>query len=288
VTCRCAYCPAPLDQARQAFAEHDCDRPRPTMAQWAMTNPRAAPPDTKAMSLSSRTLAKFALPGVALQLRRRAGATSVRSPLGSDVTVAPGRNVFRLIGRGDAPGATPRRISTALTVAELDRLSNLATDRVVVEVGSRFGASTVALASTAAHVHAIDPHWPEQRPDGKTKTSIAKLMLNLHERGLLGKVTIHVGLSQDVLPLFQEDVFDLAFIDALHDRESVARDLALVLRVLRLGGVVAFHDYGLAGTRDRRRGGKWAPFGVTEVVDGFVSEPGHRLEVIDSLAVVYR
>ncbi|WP_439623946.1 class I SAM-dependent methyltransferase [Gemmata sp.] len=47
--------------------------------------------------------------------------------------------------------------------------------------------------------------------------------------------------------------FDVAFIDTLHDAASVERDVAAALRVLRPGGVLAFHDYPDPAWPDVRR-----------------------------------
>lgn len=165
-----------------------------------------------------------------------------------------------------------------MTERELARLAELADGSAVLEIGSKYGASTVAIAKVAKVFHAVDPHVPRGE-----KTTLVNLARNLVAARVFEQVTLHVGWSWDVVPLFPEGTFDLAFVDAAHQAEPVARDLELVRRVTRRGGTLAFHDYGLAGT-DGPDG--WEPFGVTEVVDRFAEASGQPIELVDTLAIV--
>jgi SAM-dependent methyltransferase len=176
-------------------------------------------------------------------------------------------------------------ICSAVTRAECERLAELAVGRTVLEVGSFFGRSTIALATTAAVVHAVDPH-PLDNPahiDEQQRSTLEALRRSLRDRALEEKVVIHVATSPQLLPVLRR-VFDFVFIDAAHEREEVERDIRLALGCLRLPGVLAFHDYGRAGIEWE---GEWYPFGVTEAVDELVARRSDaRLEVIESLAVV--
>jgi predicted O-methyltransferase YrrM len=172
-------------------------------------------------------------------------------------------------------------VLSAVTHPECERLARLACGRLVLELGSYYGRSTIALASTASSVHSVDPHQggPEDSP-----TTLDAFLANLEAHGVRDRVIVHVGTSTNVVPTLREETFDLVFIDAMHQRPEVDIDLALAARCLRANGYVAFHDYGVPGVSV---GTIWHPFGVTEAVDEFVAAA--RLdppEVVDSLAVV--
>lgn len=134
------------------------------------------------------------------------------------------------IGNGPA-------INTSLTGAETAELQRLALAGDVLEVGSAYGYSTVALALVARSVVAVDPH--------RTHGSYRDLVANLHANGLRHKVRIHVDVSQRVLPqLFDEgDRFDLIWIDGDHTAAGVEYDVRWALKLLKPGGVLACHDY---------------------------------------------
>jgi predicted O-methyltransferase YrrM len=173
-------------------------------------------------------------------------------------------------------------IASSTTEAECRRLSELARGQRVLEIGSYFGRSTVALASTARAVHTVDVHPPDDAGAG-LETTVAALVANLDRYDLRHKVVVHVGFSQLILPMLRPLSFDLAFLDAQHQREPVEEDLAALLPLMRKGGVVAFHDYGVPGVEHL---GTWDAFGVTGVVDEFVRTRNLRVDVTDTLAVV--
>lgn len=157
-------------------------------------------------------------------------------------------------------------IPTSVSRSEAERLCELAEGKVVLEVGSWWGFSTVAMALVAKRVHAVD--WHQGDDHAGNDESLAPLMANLDRYGVRDRVVVHVGRSEDVLPLFPTGHFDLAFIDAFHTTEAVRADIHLVLPLVGVHGYIAFHDYGL--------------FGVKEAVD----ELGKPIELTESLAVV--
>lgn len=161
-------------------------------------------------------------------------------------------------------------IASSVTAQEAFRLRDLAKDRVVLEVGSWRGFSTVTMAQVATRLHAVD--WHRGDDHAGHDESLPYLMAALDDYGVRERVIVHVGSSEQVVPLFPAGHFDFAFIDAYHTAEAVRRDAELVLPRVRSFGLIGFHDYG-----DDR-------FGVTEVVDAL---EGVRLEhVTGSLAVV--
>lgn len=126
-------------------------------------------------------------------------------------------------------------INTSLTAAETSALQGLATGKDVLEIGSAFGYSTVAIGLVAKTVVAVDPHL--------THASHPALLGNIAANGLQDKVTVRVGTSQVWLPALQGLTFDLVWIDGDHAAEMVEHDVTWALRLLRPGGVLACHDY---------------------------------------------
>jgi hypothetical protein len=122
-----------------------------------------------------------------------------------------------------------------LSDAEADYLAQLATDKTVLELGAWLGRSTVALASTAAHVVSVDWH------KGDDGTGFGDTLPGYWDTVRdLDAVTMVVGRFEFVVPLFAP-VFQLAFVDGCHEEDAVVRDARLAVAVTR--GLIAFHDY---------------------------------------------
>lgn len=163
-------------------------------------------------------------------------------------------------------------IVSAVDLEECRRLSELAKGLVVLELGSQFGRSTVALASTAARVHAVD--WHRGDAHAGMQDSLPEYVRNLERHKLRDKVVTHVGKNEEVLPIFAKRVFDMVFIDSFHERAAVEKDIHLVSPAMKLGAIFAFHDYG-----------GWYG-GVTEAVNAFAATHRATIESVRSLAVV--
>jgi len=164
-------------------------------------------------------------------------------------------------------------IDSTITADEAWRLKELAAGALVVEVGSWRGFSTVCMAQVAAFVHAVDHHLGDEQAG--YDESLSYLMEALDVYDVRSKVVVHVGSSEDVLPVLPADYFDLAFHDSFHEAEAVRRDVALLRRVVRVGGFIAFHDYGL--------------FDVKEVVDENATEGWLEwIDLTETLAVTRR
>lgn len=57
------------------------------------------------------------------------------------------------------------------------------------------------------------------------------------------KVTVHKGTSYDILNTFNDNYFDLIYIDGDHSYEGVKLDLSLSLLKIKKGGMICGHDY---------------------------------------------
>ena len=174
------------------------------------------------------------------------------------------------VGTDPTPFVFAHDVSSAVTEKECEELARLATEGVCLEMGSLYGRSTIALASTAKKVHAVDWHLGDEHA-GYTRTA-EEFLDNLYRYQVREQVVVHIGRFEDVLPVFGTGIFDLVFIDGAHDEEDVHRDYRLAHRVVRAGGRICFHDYG------------HPTFGVTQAVDTIRgTRPFHKVQ---SLAVL--
>lgn len=124
-------------------------------------------------------------------------------------------------------------------------LARYAKDRVVLELGSYLGRSTVIMARVARLVVAVDWHRGDEfttkaTPDYDT---LRPYLDNLERCGVREKVVSVVGDARTVAPFLASDAFDLAFVDANHTAEAALHDGRLALRCVRPGATVIFHDW---------------------------------------------
>jgi predicted O-methyltransferase YrrM len=139
----------------------------------------------------------------------------------------------------------PAEVPGWLLESEGAVLAECARGRVVLEIGSYHGRSTVCMAREAKVVHAID-HGCGDQGAGYRRTT-ADLLETLRRYGVDGRVVVHVGATVAVGRVMADAAFDFAFVDGAHDALSVFNDLAVVRRVVRPGGVIALHDWQLDG-----------------------------------------
>lgn len=143
-------------------------------------------------------------------------------------------------------------IPTFVTPTETRELVRLAEGRTVLELGTQWGYSCLEMAETAALVVTVDWHMGDE--DAGEMDTLPGFVSNYRDRHGLASLIPVVGRIERVLPMLRPASFDMLFHDAGHDEASVRRDLALALPLLRLGSVIAVHDWGLfgvnAGTAD--------------------------------------
>jgi predicted O-methyltransferase YrrM len=168
---------------------------------------------------------------------------------------------WRDVPIGDGPA-----ISTSLTADETAELQRLAKDADVLEVGSAYGYSTVAMGLVARSVVAVDPHqW---------LNSFGVLLENLEAYGVTSRCVVDMRRedSRVVLPVLAGEgrTFDLIWIDGDHQAHVVAQDVANALRLLKPTGTLACHDYDEATCP-----------GVREALDAWKVPP----RLVDTMAV---
>lgn len=131
-----------------------------------------------------------------------------------------------------------RQVETWVTPGELDALRQAAEGRVCLELGAFYGASTLAMASTAKLVVSVDWHRGDpQAGDADT------LSLYLHHVRDQANVVPVIGRFEQVMPLLRP-TFEFVFVDGFHEYEAARQD-AIWAAKLAPKGLIAFHDWGI-------------------------------------------
>jgi predicted O-methyltransferase YrrM len=146
-----------------------------------------------------------------------------------------------------------------------------------LEIGTLFGANLLSIELTyGAHpeskLHCVDP-WEDYDEYGEYKNIQPKIyetfLRNIENSGKKDKIIIHRGYSHNKVITFEDDFFDMIYIDGNHEPEYVLEDAVLSFRKLKKGGIMIFDDYGLGGLDLTKRG-----------IDAFLSAYHKRIHFI--------
>jgi hypothetical protein len=159
-------------------------------------------------------------------------------------------------------------VPTSLTAAEREELTRLAENATVIEIGSQYGASTITLARVARIVYAIDHHRGD--PVSGEWDTLGDFMAELDRHGVRDRVVPLVGRSEQIVEVLAPACSDLVFVDSGKETVAEVRTQALeARRLVRPGGVIAFHDHGRFAVID----------------EALLHELGEPVRLIDTLAV---
>lgn len=127
-------------------------------------------------------------------------------------------------------------------------------DLRVLEIGSWEGRSTCwllenVLTHPAARITCVDPFEGSVEHKVMVDESIVQTIeqrfdFNVAKTGAPEKVRKVVGASQSVLRSLIPNSFDLAYIDGSHVASDVLEDAILTWRLVKIGGMIIFDDYG--------------------------------------------
>jgi predicted O-methyltransferase YrrM len=110
-----------------------------------------------------------------------------------------------------------------------------------LEIGAFYGANILSVAQTYglhnnSKLYCIDPwedydEYPEYK---KEQSSIYNSFIkNIENSGVKDKIIINRGYSNLEIPKFQDDFFDIIYIDGNHEPEYVLEDAVLSFRKLK-------------------------------------------------------
>jgi hypothetical protein len=132
---------------------------------------------------------------------------------------------------------------------------------VIAEIGVDEGQFSKEIIKTTSpsKLHLVDA-WGSGRYDSNKMDQVNILFADEMKSG---NVEIHHGLSTDVVEQFPDEYFDWIYIDTDHTYETTRKELELYAPKLKLGGIIAGHDYIV---------GNWHgmfKYGVVEAVNEF-------------------
>lgn len=148
---------------------------------------------------------------------------------------------------------------------ETEQLRQMARGKLVLELGTWYGETTIELARVATRVWTVDHHQGDAHLGAHF--TWAPYLAHLHNEGLQDRVVSVVGRFKDVLHELRGGYFHVVFVDGAHDVDSVRYDCGQATRLVRESGVIAVHD--------------WGRYDVTEGASSVFGDPD---QVVDSLA----
>lgn len=143
-----------------------------------------------------------------------------------------------------------------MSEGELGYLYDFCYNKNVLELGSMVGMSSYVIATVANHLSCVDlwsdtqehlKHDPRQAAVYKQYTPdlnmFSEFNRNCKEFIESGKITMYRGNTIDVVNFFEDETFDIIFIDADHSYFGVSRDFELYYNKVKSDGLLIFHDY---------------------------------------------
>jgi predicted O-methyltransferase YrrM len=131
-----------------------------------------------------------------------------------------------------------------------------------LEIGTFYGANVLSVEiSYCAHpeskLYCIDP-WEDYSEYSEYKneqpTIYETFLRNIENSGKKDKINIYRDYSHKKVGTFEDDFFDMIYIDGNHEPEYVLEDAVLSFRKLQKGGIMIFDDYGWGGPDLTQRG----------------------------------
>ncbi len=131
-----------------------------------------------------------------------------------------------------------------------------------LEIGAYYGANALVFAKTYgkhpnSEVYCVDP-WIDYEDYGEYKGNIENVFEvfkeNVKMNNLENKIKIHRGFSHVEVPKFDDEYFDIIYIDGNHEPEYVLEDAVLCFRKLKIGGYMIFDDYTFGGEMGTKKG----------------------------------
>lgn len=106
----------------------------------------------------------------------------------------------------------------------------------------------------------VDP-WIDygDYPEYKGKITTYYDMFEQNTAHIAKKLEVHRNFSHRVVPTFEDNSFDLVYVDGNHEPHYVLEDATLAFRKLKVGGWLVFDDYE----------GPDVPVGIHAFIDGF-------------------
>jgi predicted O-methyltransferase YrrM len=122
---------------------------------------------------------------------------------------------------------------------------------IYLEIGLFTGANLFSVAETYgkhtdSKLYGVDP-WEDYNEYPEYKNQILHVYdifcKNLNNSLDKNKIIIKRGYSNKIIPTFEDNMFDIIYIDGNHETEYVLEDAILSFNKIKKGGVLIFDDY---------------------------------------------
>lgn len=152
----------------------------------------------------------------------------------------------------------------------------------MIEIGCYMGESTAlfAMSGMFKEIHAIDPHDGDEEFNFWHAHGWDKIAeeFKINTR-LWDYITHHKDYSYNIADKFEEDEYDMLYIDGAHDYQSVYDDIEAYLPKIKRGGLICGHDYMYPSLDKDTMHVDWkeSPHpGVKQAVNELLGEPDYK------------
>jgi predicted O-methyltransferase YrrM len=145
-----------------------------------------------------------------------------------------------------------------------------------LEIGVSCGGNAIHIANSyAAHkdskIYCVDPwfdydEYPEYK--GEQENSWRDFQRNIQLSGHFEKFVVSRGLSENIVPTFSDNFFDIIFVDGNHETKYVYNDGVMALEKVKPGGYIIFDDYSET----------WPQ--TIKGIDEFIKDHNDKIEII--------
>ena len=156
-----------------------------------------------------------------------------------------------------------------------------------LEIGAFYGANLISVANSyglhiESKLYCIDP-WEDYEDYSEYKTIQSTIygtfLNNIKNANIENKLIINRGYSNIKINDYENDFFDIIYIDGNHEPEYVLEDAVVSFRKLKKNGIMIFDDYGWGGPELTQKG-----------IDAFVAGYYKRIQflgLIDSQYFIF-
>jgi predicted O-methyltransferase YrrM len=160
-----------------------------------------------------------------------------------------------------------------------------------LEIGVADGGNAIHFANSYgkhpdSKIHCVDPWMDYDEYDeykGEQEKAWNTFNKNIQNSGSVEKFVVHRGFSDAIVPTFENESFDIIFVDGNHETEFVYKDGVMALEKVKKGGYIIFDDYcfNTQGTCI-----DWAE--TAAGIDMFLKDYSNSIEVLEKSCSYYQ